>query len=110
MCLGLFLEPTKTLFNLGSTLAWFGMIQFYYGLVFENKALNRGWYFTLGLPVACSGVYLTYVTLRDYLPNWYWILGLVLATIVLQLIISLITSRHYRSVELRKLVHHPADS
>ena len=33
MCLGLFFEPTKTLFSVGYSPLWFGMIQSYYGSV-----------------------------------------------------------------------------
>jgi hypothetical protein len=33
MCLGLFFEPTKTLFSVGYSLLWFGMIQSYYGSI-----------------------------------------------------------------------------
>ncbi len=110
MWLGLFLEPTKTLFSLGYTLVWFGMVQSHYGTVLEIENSNRGWYVFLGLPIAVGAAYISYLTLRDSLQNWYWMLAVVLATLLLQLIISLVASKHFSRATLPGAVHQNPES
>ncbi len=110
MCLGLFLEPTKTLFSLGYTLVWFGMVQSHYGSVLEIEDSSRGWYGFLGLPLAVGAAYISYLTLRDSLQNWYWMLAVVLATLLLQLIVSLIASMYFSRATLPESVHQNPES
>jgi hypothetical protein len=110
MCVGLFLEPTKTLFSVGYSLLWFGMIQSYYGSILEIENSNRGWWVLLGLPLTIGVAYVSYLNLRDNLQNWYWIVAVVLATLLLQLIISFIASKHFSRVKLLGSIHQNRES
>lgn len=91
--LGLTLEPTKTLFATGMTLVWSGAIQSYYGTVLEIGRTKRFWYIALGIPLSIGLAYVAYLNLRDCLPNWPWILTVVIATLGLQFLISLIGNK-----------------
>ena len=87
---GLFTEPSKTLFVVGLTLVSSGMIQSYYGTVFEIEGRKRTWYFALGVPLGIAMVYSAYLSLRDYAPKWQWMLAVVVATLSLQFVIPMI--------------------
>ncbi len=89
--IGLFVEPTKTLFVTGVTLVSSGLIQAYYGTVFEIEGSKRTWYFALGIPLGMAMAYTAFVSLRDYLPTWDWIFAVIIATLCLQFVISLIS-------------------
>jgi hypothetical protein len=108
--MGLFFEPTKTLFSLGYTLFWFGMVQSHYGSVLEIENSSRGWYGFLGVPLAVGAAYISYLTLRDSLQDWYWMLAVVVATLFLQLIISLIASKYIGRVTLSGSIHQNPES
>ncbi len=110
MCLGLFLEPTKTLFSLGYTLFWFGMVQSHYGSVLEIENSSRGWYGLLGLPLAVGAAYISYLTLRDSLHSWYWCLRLYSQRFLLQLIVSLIASMYFSRATQPESVHQNPES
>ncbi len=88
---GLCTEPTKTLFAVGLTLVSSGMIQSYYGTVFEIEGRKRTWYFALGVPLGIAMAYTAYLSLRDYAPKWEWMLAVVVATLCLQFVISMIS-------------------
>jgi hypothetical protein len=87
---GLFTEPSKTMFVVGLTLVSSGMIQSYYGTVLEIEGRERTWYFALGVLLAIAMAYSAYLSLRDYAPKWQWMLAVVVATLCLQFVISMI--------------------
>lgn len=88
--IGLYAVPSKTLFVFGLTLVSSGMIQSYYGTVFEIEGGKRTRYFALGVPLGIAMAYTAYLSLRDYSPKWQWMLAVVLATLCVQFIISVI--------------------
>ena len=90
---GLFFDSTKTLFVFGLTMVSSGMIQSYYGSVLEIETAKRGWYHLLGIPLIIVIAYVTFISLRDYLTTWYWIVAVVIVTLCLQFAISVIGLR-----------------
>ena len=90
---GVFFDPTKTLFVIGLTMVSSGMIQSYYGSVLEIETVKRGLYHLLGIPLIILMAYVTFISLRDYLSSWHWTLAVVIVTLCLQFAISLIGAR-----------------
>jgi hypothetical protein len=86
-------DSTKTLFVFGLTMVSSGMIQSYYGSVLEIETAKRGWYHLLGIPLIIAMAYVTFISLRDYLTTWYWIVAVVIVTLCLQFAISVIGLR-----------------
>ena len=90
-CVGLLIDPSKIVLVTGLTMVSSGMIQSYYGAVFEIERRRRIWYFVLGFPLGSCVAYSAFLSLRDYLPTWYSILAVVFVTLCFQFLISIIT-------------------
>lgn len=85
---GLFFDQSKTVFVTGLTLASSGMVQSYYGSVFELERSKRLWYLAIGVPLAVGSGYVAFLSLKDYLTTYGRIALVVVATIAIQLLIS----------------------
>ncbi len=90
---GSFVDPTRTVSCIGLTFASSGMIQSYYGNVFELAGWTRFWFFLLGVPLTISAMIMAFRTLRDYFAAYQWMLVIVVATLIFQLSISVISLR-----------------
>lgn len=86
--LGLFFDQSRTVFVTGLTLGLSGMVQSYYGSVFEIERAKRFWYLLIGAPLAAGLAYVAFLSLNDYLPTWGMILLVLAATIGIQILIS----------------------
>ena len=89
---GLFFDQSRTAFVMGLTLASSGMVQSYYGSVFEIERSQRFWYHLIGVPLAIGSGYVAFLSLDDYLPTWGMIALVVFATIGIQILISRVAS------------------
>jgi hypothetical protein len=94
--IGLF-EPTKTLFSTGQTLFWAGMIQSYFGAVLEIESSKRIWPITIGILVSIVVGFVAFRSLRDDLPNGYWICCVIIVALLLQILISYVTLRVWKN-------------
>ncbi|MFO0944223.1 MAG: hypothetical protein U0930_26235 [Pirellulales bacterium] len=85
---GLFFDQSRIIFATGLTLASSGMVQSYYGSVFEIERSKRFWYLAIGVPLAVGSGFVAFLSLNDYLSTWGMIAQVVVATIEMQLLIS----------------------
>ena len=89
---GLFFGQSRIVFVTGLTLASSGMVQSYYGSVFEIERSKRFWYLVIGVPLAVGSGYVAFLSLNDYLTTWGMIALVVAATIAIQLLMSWLAS------------------
>ncbi|QDV25869.1 hypothetical protein [Aureliella helgolandensis] len=92
--LGLYLDRLGLLFALGGTLFSFGMIQSYFGSVFEIQTSKRLPYLLLGVPLTLSLFYCAFLSLREFSAA-YVIVSIVVFALALQTIISLLMTKFW---------------
>ncbi len=87
---GPFIEPSNSLRAIGQLLLPLGMIQMHFGAASEFKQSERRLFFGLGILVVMMGLVSAYLGLQDYQGSWPWLVALVIATLFLQLLVSIV--------------------
>ncbi len=87
---GPFIEPSRSLFTIGQMLIPFGLIQAHFGAFNEFKQTERRLFYVLGILVVVLGLFTAYLGLRDYQASWPWLVVLVIATLIIQLLVSIV--------------------
>ena len=100
--LGLFFDQSKTVCVTGLTIGSSGMVQSYYGSVFEIERSKRFWYHLVGVPLALGLGYVALLSLKDNLTSWLMISVVVASSVIIQVIISLVANHFW-------ILQHPSD-
>lgn len=87
---GPFIDPSNSLSAIGQMLLPLGMIQMHFGAANEFKQSERRLFYGLGVLVVVMGLGSAYLGLQDYQASWPWFVALVIATLFLQLLVSIV--------------------